>query len=101
MAEANARIRLDKWLWQARFFKSRTLAAGRVCAGAVRVNGERASKPAHPIAAGDVLTFAQGGAVRVVRVLAIGARRGPAAEARLLYDDLDAPAAHGEDAGQE
>ncbi|MCV2865153.1 RNA-binding S4 domain-containing protein [Defluviimonas sp. WL0075] len=91
MAEAGRRIRIDKWLWQARFFKSRTLAAERVAAGAVRLNGQRLFKPAHPVGAGDVLTFAQGGVIRVVRVLAAGTRRGPAAEARLLYADLDEP----------
>ncbi len=83
-------IRLDKWLWQARFMKSRSLAAALVSEGRVRVNGERAVKPARTIAPGDVLTFPQGGRIRVVRVLATGERRGPAVEAQGLYDDLDA-----------
>lgn len=98
MAEAG-RIRIDKWLWQARFFKSRTLAAERVAAGAVRVNGQRISKPAHDVGPGDVLTFSQGGAVRVVRMIAAGTRRGPAAEARLLYAELGGPPAFGGPAG--
>jgi ribosome-associated heat shock protein Hsp15 len=81
-------IRLDTWLWQARFCKSRAQAARLVAAGAVRVNSVRASKPATPLRIGDGLTFPQGNAIRVVRVLALGTRRGPALEARLLYADL-------------
>ena len=82
-------IRLDKWLWQARFLKSRSLAAALVTEGRVRVNGERAVKPARIIAPGDVLTFPQAGRIRVVRVVATGDRRGPATEAQMLYADLD------------
>lgn len=81
-------IRLDKWLWHARFFKTRTLSAKTVSGGHVRVNGTKTSKPAHKVGAGDTLTFAQGRDIRVVQVLAPGERRGPATEARTLYDDL-------------
>ena len=81
-------IRLDKWLWQARFFKSRSIAAGVVSAGKVRVDGTPVSKPARAVGPGHVLTFAQERDVRVVRILACGTRRGPAVEARTLYDDL-------------
>lgn len=88
-------IRLDKWLWQARFCKSRSIAAALVTEGRVRVNSERATKPARGIAPGDVLTFPQGGRIRVVRVLATGERRGPATEAQTLYEDLDPPPAAG------
>lgn len=84
-------IRLDKWLWYARFFKSRGLAADFVSGGAVRVNAVRVTKPAAQIRVGDGLSFALGGRVRVLRVLDLGQRRGPATEARLLYDDPDAP----------
>ncbi|MDP2085409.1 MAG: RNA-binding S4 domain-containing protein [Gemmobacter sp.] len=84
-----ATIRLDKWLWQARFFKSRSLSAGVVEQGGVRVNGQRVAKPAYTVRPGDVLTFAQGARIRVVRVRAPGDRRGPAPEAQELYDDLD------------
>lgn len=82
------KIRLDKWLWQARFFKTRSLAAGLVRGGRVRINGRRAAKPAQQIGPGDVMTFPQGQQVRVVRLLCVGARRGPAAEAQTLYEDL-------------
>jgi ribosome-associated heat shock protein Hsp15 len=85
-------IRLDKWLWHARFFRSRSLAAAAIAAGTVRVNAQRVTRPGRTVAPGDVLTFVQGARVRVVRVAAPGVRRGPAAEAAALYHDLD-PAA--------
>lgn len=83
--------RLDKWLWFARLVKTRTLAAELVAAGKVRINRERATKPSRPIHAGDVITAAIHGRVRVLRVLAAGTRRGPAAEARELYEDMSPP----------
>ncbi|MEM8731385.1 MAG: RNA-binding S4 domain-containing protein [Pseudomonadota bacterium] len=82
------KLRLDKWLWHARFFKTRSLAARQVSDGHVRINGTRASKPAQSVSPDDVLTFPQGRQIRVVRVLAIGTRRGPAPEAQSLYEDL-------------
>jgi len=85
-------IRLDKWLWHARFFKSRSLAAQAVGSGRMRVNAQPVAKPAVQLRPGDVLTFVQGERVRVVRMLAPGTRRGPATEAQTLYDDLS-PAA--------
>ncbi len=85
---AEARLRIDKWLWQARFFKTRSLAAKQVSGGHVRVNGNRVVKPAHSVGPGDVLTFTQGRIVRVVRVEKLGERRGPAPEAQTLYSDL-------------
>ncbi len=88
---AQPKLRLDKWLWQARFFKTRDLAAEVVEDGHLRINGQRCQKPGHGVGAGDVLTFAQGARIRVVRVLEIGTRRGPAEEAQLLYTDLDLP----------
>lgn len=83
--------RLDKWLFHARFFKTRTLAAKMANAGHVRVNSAKVSKASHGIALGDVLTFAQGRDIRVVRVEAFADRRGPASAAQALYADL-APA---------
>lgn len=80
-------IRLDKWLWHARFFKSRSLAAA-ACGGPMRLNGQPVAKPAQSVRAGDVLTFVQGREVKVVKVLAPGSRRGPAPEAQALYEDL-------------
>ena len=91
MPPAAAAIRLDKWLWQARFCKTRSLAAARVAEGGFRLNGAHVAKPAQPLRPGDVLTFSLGGRLRVIRVRDLGQRRGPACEAQLLYTDLDAP----------
>ena len=82
------RQRLDRWLWFARFAKSRTLAAKLVASGFVRVNGERVDQAAKAIAVGDVLTLALARTTLVVRVEALGERRGPASEAQTLYADL-------------
>ena len=79
------RQRLDKWLWYARFARTRTLAARLVAGGFVRVNGQRADSPAKALAVGDVITVAAPHATAVVRVLDLGERRGPATEARTLY----------------
>lgn len=84
--------RLDRWLWFARFLKSRTLAAKLVASGKMRVNGERISKASRLVRTGDVLTFPLGPHIRIIRILAPGTRRGPAPEARELYEDLSPPA---------
>jgi ribosome-associated heat shock protein Hsp15 len=88
--DAAPRLRLDKWLWQARFFKTRADAAEWVTKGRVRVNGMRMSKPGHGITVQDVLTFPQENIIRVIRVSALGIRRGPFSEAQTLYIDMDA-----------
>jgi ribosome-associated heat shock protein Hsp15 len=82
-------LRLDKWLWHARFVKTRALAASLIEAGSVRVNGTRVSRPGRDVTPGDVLTFPQGPRIRVVRILELGLRRGPSPEAQVLYLDLD------------
>ena len=81
-------IRLDKWLWHARFFKSRGLAAALVKSGRIRVDGTSVSKPSRAISPGVVLTFPKADEVRIVKVLGLGLRRGPAPEAQALYEDL-------------
>ena len=83
--------RLDKWLWCARFFKSRSLANALLSAGRLRLDGTVVAKAHQKIRVGAVLTFPQGPNVRVVRVLSLAARRGPAPEARTLYEDLAPP----------
>ena len=84
--------RIDKWLWYARLFKSRSLAAKFVETGKIRVkNGDQRSKlvkPSQTVRIGDVLTFPYGDTIRVFEVVAPGKRRGPAPEAQLLYHDL-------------
>ena len=82
------RLRADKWLWQARFFKTRALAAALIEGGHLRLNGAKMHKPGHGLRPGDVLTFPQGGQIRVIRLCALGQRRGPASEAALLYEDV-------------
>lgn len=85
--------RVDKWLWFARAVKSRTTAAQLVVDGKVRVNRVRVLKPSQTVRPGDVLTVAIRGKVRVLKVLAVGERRGPPLEARLLYETVERPAA--------
>jgi ribosome-associated heat shock protein Hsp15 len=80
--------RIDKWLWCARFFKTRALATRACQEGRVRVSGQPVTKAHHAIKLGDVLTFPLGANIRVVRVAAFALRRGPATEARSLYEDL-------------
>jgi len=83
------RLRIDRWLWQARFFKSRTLAAELVESGHLRVNGQPIHKPGRDVGPGDVLTFPQGRRIRLIRIVGTGVRRGPASEAQTLFIDLD------------
>jgi ribosome-associated heat shock protein Hsp15 len=82
-------LRLDKWLWFARFVKTRSLATKLVVDGRMRVNGAPTQKAHYAVKAGDVLTFPLGPHIRVIKVVALGSRRGPAAEAQSLYEDLD------------
>lgn len=85
------RQRIDKWLWFARIVKSRGLAAQLVETGRVRLNRVKIVKPAHAVGEGDILTLAVHGRVRVLHVRACAPRRGPAAAARLLYDEPAMP----------
>jgi ribosome-associated heat shock protein Hsp15 len=83
--------RLDRWLWFARLAKSRSLAA-RLCAGgAVMLNGDPVKKPNQMLRVGDRIAAPQGHWYRTVRVRAFGKRRGPVAEARLLYEEIGEP----------
>lgn len=80
--------RLDKWLWCARFMKARSDCARLVAGGLVRINRQPTDKPHARLRVGDVLTVPLRGAVRVVRVQALATRRGPAPEARMLYEEV-------------
>jgi ribosome-associated heat shock protein Hsp15 len=80
------RIRIDKWLWQARFYRSRGLAQQATESGIVRLNGARVVKAGHGLKCGDVVTLPRGREVLAVRVVAFGKRRGPASEAQALYE---------------
>ncbi|MCA8902815.1 MAG: RNA-binding S4 domain-containing protein [Hyphomonas sp.] len=86
-------LRLDVWLWRARFFRTRTLAADHIRGRGARLthNGQtrRIDKPATAITAGDVVTLVRGAHISAVEILDLGTRRGPAAEAQALYRLLE------------
>jgi ribosome-associated heat shock protein Hsp15 len=84
-------LRLDQWLWFARFAKSRSRASRLCTAGAVTVNGLLVRRASHAIRVGDTVVVVQGVLVRTIRVKALGERRGPTAEARTLYDEATMP----------
>lgn len=84
------RQRLDKWIWHARVVRTRGDAAALITAGRVRIEGVRVTAPAHPVRAGFVLTITLDGRVRVMRVIGFAERRGDAAAARQLYEEIDA-----------
>ena len=81
-----AKTRLDKWLWAARFFKTRALATEAINGGKVHLNGARI-KPARPVQVGDMLRIRKGELEWEIEVTALGVRRGPAKEAALLYNE--------------
>ena len=91
--DGTARQRIDKWLFFARVVKSRSLAAKLATSGKVRVNRDKASHASDLVRPGDVLTITLDRRILVYRILDAGSRRGPAAEARLLYEDISPPAA--------
>ena len=82
------KIRLDTWLWYARFYKSRSLSSKAILSGKVRVNSIKIIKPASKVKIKDVLTINHVKLVRIIEVESLGARRGPASEAQKLYKDL-------------
>ena len=84
-------MRIDKWLWSARFFKTRADAQRLITSGRLRLDGEPMAKPHRQIRAGNVLTFPKADDIRVIKILAMAKRRGPASEAVMLYEDLDPP----------
>jgi ribosome-associated heat shock protein Hsp15 len=92
---ATGSLRIDKWLWHARFFKTRSLAAEVANGGKIRLGeGEtrvRVGKAAQTVKPGDVVTFPKGTGLKIVRVVDLGTRRGPAPEAQALYEDLTPP----------
>jgi ribosome-associated heat shock protein Hsp15 len=85
-----AAVRIDKWLWAARFFKSRTLAAAACDGGKVDIN-EQAAKPSRPVRPGDRLHITLPRGKKIIRVRSLAERRGSAAQAQLLYDDFTPP----------
>jgi ribosome-associated heat shock protein Hsp15 len=82
------RQRIDKWLWHARVVRTRAAAADLVRAGHVRLNGERVTAAGHAVKAGDVVTVALDRRVRLLRVISFAERRGSAADAQALYEEV-------------
>lgn len=91
MSEPVLQIRLDKWLWYARQTKSRSLAQKLVAGGGVRINANKVASPSKMVGPGDVLTLTLPAAVRVLKIVECGKRRGPFSEAQTLYEDLSPP----------
>ena len=83
-------MRIDRFLFFIRMAKSRTLAQGVVEQGHIRIDGKRVTKPSEEVRAGSIIALPLHGNVRVVRVLSLPARRGPAAEARAHYEEVEA-----------
>ena len=83
---ASVGVRLDKWLWAARFFKTRSLAAEEIGKGRVQVN-EQVAKASRELKLGDLLQFRQGVVEREVRVLGLSPQRGPASQAQGMYEE--------------
>ena len=83
------KVRIDKWLWWARFFKTRSLAAKKISNGAVRVNSQRVSKPSAEVTIDDVLTLKQEKIVQVIRVVYLGQRRESYEKAKKMYEYVE------------
>src|SRR5262245_45420645 len=88
LAVLSESLRIDKWLFHARFCKTRTIAQEKAEAGRIRLNGHRVEKSSANVRIGDILTLPLAGKVIALRVLQLGERRGPATEARMLYEVL-------------
>jgi ribosome-associated heat shock protein Hsp15 len=95
--EDDGRMRLDVFLWRARFFKARTSATEAIEASGARIERDgqirRVDKPSTPVEAGDILSFACPAGIRLIRILSLPQRRGPPAEAALCYEAVEAGAA--------
>jgi ribosome-associated heat shock protein Hsp15 len=87
-------LRIDKWLWHARFYKTRSLAQQAACSGILRLNNARVEKASVAVKRGDLVTVPRGHReVAVIRIQALGVRRGPAPEAQALYEVISDTAA--------
>ncbi len=88
---AETRQRLDKWIWHARFAKTRTTAQKLVTGGKVRVDSEKITNPSRPVGPGNVLTLTMPRQIRIIEIITTAERRGPFEQARMLYNDLSPP----------
>ena len=82
------KIRLDTWLWYARFYKSRSLSSKAILSGKLRINSNKITKPATKVKTNDVLTLNYVNEIRIIQIQSLGSRRGPASEAQSLYKEL-------------
>ncbi len=89
--QEGGKIRIDKWLWYARFFKTRSLASKACQGGHIVLNAATVSKASVAVGPGDRIQFFQGPHIRIVEIVAVGTRRGPAPEAQALYEDHSPP----------
>lgn len=88
---SNLSQRIDKWLWHARFYKTRSIAQKQVATGKIRVDREKISSPSRKISAGNVLTITRERDIKIIEILGIADKRGPYSEAQLLYNDMSPP----------
>lgn len=93
LAIGDETVRIDVWLWRARFFKTRSLAAAHITKHGVRITRHRQTrktqKPSASVMTGDIVTFGRSVHIRILSVEGLGTRRGPASEAALLYNEIE------------
>lgn len=83
--------RIDKWLWHARFFKTRSIAQKQVTTGKVRVDSEKISSPSRKVLPGNILTITMSRDIKIIEIVGIADKRGPYIQAQLLYNNLTPP----------
>jgi len=88
---SNLSQRIDKWLWHARFFKTRSIAQKQVATGKIRVDREKISSPSRKVSAGNVLTITRERDIKIIEILGIADKRGSYSVAQLLYKDMSPP----------
>ena len=87
MIEDKENTRVDKWLWYARFFKTRSLSSKFIASNGIRLTGKKTFKQSTRVYSGDKVTLCNGNSLRMIKILNCGSRRGPASEAQLLYSE--------------
>jgi ribosome-associated heat shock protein Hsp15 len=91
VTSSNLSQRIDKWLWHARFYKTRSIAQKQVATGKIRVDREKISSPSRKVSAGNVLTITRDRDIKIIEILGVADKRGPYSEAQLLYNDMSPP----------
>lgn len=88
---SNLSQRIDKWLWHARLYKTRSIAQKQVATGKIRVDREKISSPSRKVTTGNVLTITRERDIKIIEIVGIADRRGPYSQAQLLYHDMSPP----------